>query len=144
MNSGKILLVEDNEDDVILLRRAFRKNGMLNEIVRVKDGVEAVNALFGWEGNVRLTPTMVILDLKLPRINGLEVLKLIRSNDITRGLPVVVLTTSAEQQDIVESYQLGTNSYIRKPVEFNKFIEAVGQLGLYWMMLNEPNPQFHE
>ena len=145
MDHGTILLVEDNEDDAILLKRAFKKNNMPNEIVRAKDGVEAVNLLFGWEGVTRIVPSLVILDLKLPRINGLEVLKLVRSNDLTRGLPIVILTTSAEQHDIVQGYELGTNSYIRKPVEFEKFILAIGQLGLYWMVLNEPNPKFsHE
>lgn len=143
MTTAKILLVEDSEDDVILMRRAFRKNNMLNEIVRARDGVEAIDLLHGTNGTERIIPSIVILDLKLPRVNGLEVLKQIRASELTRGLPVIILTTSAEQQDIIDGYTLGTNSYIRKPVEFDKFIEAVGQLGLYWMVLNEPNPQFN-
>lgn len=143
MNTGKILLVEDNEDDVVLMQRAFKKRNMLNEIVRAKNGVEAIDILTGAGGKPRLIPSLVILDLKLPKLNGLDVLRSIRSNEITRGLPVIVLTTSSEQEDIIESYNLGANSYIRKPVEFEKFLEAVGTLGLYWMMLNESNPKYH-
>lgn len=139
MNTGKILLVEDNDDDVILMQRAFKKNRMTNAIVRARNGVEALDLLH----NQNIIPSLVILDLKLPKVDGLEVLKSIRANEFTRGLPVVILTTSAEQQDVVQGYQLGTNSYIRKPVEFEKFLEAVGQVGLYWMVINEPNPQYN-
>jgi two-component system response regulator len=143
MNTGRILLVEDNEDDVALLQRAFKKRGMFNEIVIAKNGVQALELLFSKDGEPTLVPSLIIMDLKLPKLNGLDVLKAIRSNEFTRGLPIIILTTSTEQEDIVESYNLGANSYIRKPVEFNKFLDAVGQLGLYWMTLNETNPKYH-
>lgn len=137
-----ILLVEDNPDDEALTLRAFAKNKIANAVVVARDGVEALDYLFGTGTHagrdVAARPSVVLLDLKLPRIDGLEVLRRIRADDRTRLLPVVVLTTSKEQQDIHEAYSLGANSYIRKPVDFEKFIHAVGQLGLYWLSLNEP------
>ena len=137
-----ILLVEDNPDDEALTLRAFHKNRIANEVVVARDGVEALDYLFG-TGNhagrdLSVSPAVVLLDLKLPRVDGLEVLRRVRADARTNLLPVVILTTSREQQDIYEAYQLGANSYIRKPVDFEKFIYAVGQLGLYWLGLNEP------
>ena len=137
-----ILLVEDNPDDEALTLRAFNKNRISNPVVVSRDGVEALDYLFG-NGHhagrdLSVMPAVVLLDLKLPRIDGLEVLRRIRANERTSLLPVVILTTSKEQQDIYEGYSLGANSYIRKPVDFEKFIQAVGQLGLYWLVLNEP------
>lgn len=137
-----ILLVEDNPDDEALTLRAFNKNRINNPVVVARDGVEALDYLFG-NGHhagrdLTVMPAVILLDLKLPRIDGLEVLRRIRANERTSLLPVVILTTSKEQQDIYEGYSLGANSYIRKPVDFEKFIQAVGQLGLYWLVLNEP------
>ena len=137
-----ILLVEDNPDDEALTLRAFNKNRIGNAVIVARDGVEALDCLFG-NGHhagrdLSIMPAVVLLDLKLPRIDGLEVLRRIRANERTSLLPVVILTTSKEQQDIYEGYSLGANSYIRKPVDFEKFIQAVGQLGLYWLVLNEP------
>lgn len=137
-----ILLVEDNPDDEALTLRAFSKNKITNPVVVARDGVEALDYLFGTGGQenrkINPMPAVILLDLKLPRIDGLEVLRRIRAHEQTALLPVVVLTTSKEQQDITEAYRLGANSYIRKPVDFEKFIYAVGQLGLYWLVLNEP------
>ena len=137
-----ILLVEDNPDDEALTLRAFNKNRIGNQVVVARDGVEALDYLFG-NGHhagrdLSVQPAVVLLDLKLPRIDGLEVLRRIRASERTSLMPVVILTTSKEQQDIYEGYSLGANSYIRKPVDFEKFIQAVGQLGLYWLVLNEP------
>ncbi len=137
-----ILLVEDNPDDEALTLRAFNKNRINNPVIVARDGVEALDYLFG-NGHhagrdMSVMPAVVLLDLKLPRIDGLEVLRRIRADERTCLLPVVILTTSKEQQDIYEGYNLGANSYIRKPVDFEKFIQAVGQLGLYWLVLNEP------
>jgi CheY-like chemotaxis protein len=136
-----ILLVEDNPDDVILTKRAFKKSNISNELVVVNDGVEAIDYLFGtgaFEGrDTTQQPAVVLLDLKLPRMDGLQVLEHIRNDDRTKLLPVVVLTSSKEQEDLIRSYSLGANSYIRKPVDFNQFVEAVQQLGLYWLVLNE-------
>lgn len=136
-----ILLVEDNPDDEALTLRAFSKNKIPNPVVVARDGVEALDYLFGTgshEGHKNNPmPAVILLDLKLPRIDGLEVLRRIRANEATALLPVVVLTTSKEQQDITEAYRLGANSYIRKPVDFERFIQAVGQLGVYWLSLNE-------
>jgi two-component system response regulator len=143
MNAGKILLVEDNDDDVALLQRALKKHGMFNEVIRARNGVQALEILFGTGDMPEQIPSLVFLDLKLPKLNGLDVLKAIRENAFTRGLPIIILTTSTEQEDIIESYNLGANSYIRKPVEFDRFLSAVGQLGLYWMTLNEINPKYH-
>ena len=136
-----ILLVEDNPDDEMLTIRALKKNNILNEVVVARDGVEALNFLFA-EGehadrDISQQPQVILLDLKLPKIDGLDVLKRIRADERTRLLPVVILTTSNEQRDIIASYELGANSYIRKPVDFDQFMEAVRQLGLYWLVLNE-------
>lgn len=140
-----ILLVEDNPDDEALTLRAFDKNKIGNDIVVARDGVEALDFLFGrgaYEGrDTNIQPEMTLLDLKLPRINGLEVLRQIRANPLTRALPVVVLTSSKEDQDLVDSYDIGVNSYIRKPVDFVQFTDAIRQLGLYWLVLNETPPR---
>ncbi len=144
MGKPLILLVEDNPDDEALTLRALRKSNVVNEVVVAHDGVEALDYLFGTgahEGrDLSVMPQVVLLDLKLPRLDGLEVLRRMRADERTRLLPVVVLTTSTEQKDIVDSYHLGANSYIRKPVDFVQFSEAVQQLGLYWLLLNV-NPQ---
>jgi two-component system, response regulator len=136
-----ILLVEDNPDDEVLARRALRKNAFDNEVVVARDGVEALDYLFGagdYEGrDAGDTPTVVLLDLKLPKVDGLEVLRRIRADERTWYLPVVILTSSKERQDLIDCYGYGANSYIRKPVDFAQFIEAVRQLGLYWLALNE-------
>lgn len=137
MNKKPILLVEDNPDDEALTLRALKKNNISNEVVIARDGEEALNHL---RGNGNGLPALVLLDLKLPKVDGMEVLRHIRAESRTRLLPVVVLTTSKEEQDLINSYQLGANSYIRKPVNFAQFIEAVGQLGLYWLVLNEAPP----
>lgn len=138
-----ILLVEDNPDDEALALRAFSKNRIANPVVVTRDGVEALDYLFctGTHASRHdtLMPAFVLLDLKLPRIDGLEVLRRIRADERTVLLPVVILTTSKEPQDISEAYRLGANSYIRKPVDFERFLHAVGQLGLYWLSLNEPS-----
>jgi len=136
-----ILLVEDNLDDVELTLRALKKNNIKNEIVVANDGAEALDFLFGtgkYSGrNLAITPTIILLDLKLPKIDGLEVLRRIRANELTKFLPVIILTSSKEEQDILNGYSLGVNSYVRKPVDFNQFAEAVSHLGLYWLLLNE-------
>jgi two-component system, response regulator len=141
MKSKTILLAEDNPDDVKLTLRALQKNNILNEVIVAEDGVEALDYLFGtgkFAGrDAGLLPQVVLLDLKMPRIDGLEVLQRIRADERTKLLPVVVLTTSSEDKDRVESYKLGANSYVRKPVDFNQFADAVRQLGLYWLVLNE-------
>lgn len=147
MNEEKnILLVEDNPDDEALAIRALKKNNILNEVITARDGVEALDYLFGtgkYEGrDISRQPQLVLLDLQLPRLNGLEVLKRIRSNPATELQPVVILTTSNEQQDLIASYKLGANSYIRKPVDFDQFMSAVNQLGLYWLVLNEAPPPY--
>lgn len=140
-----ILLVEDNPDDEALTLRAFRKNNITNEIVVARDGVEALDYLFATGPHAGLAadrlPQVVLLDLKLPRIDGLEVLRRIRADDRTKLLPVVVLTSSKEEQDLVESYRIGCNSYVRKPVNFDEFMEAARQLGMYWLLLNEALPR---
>ncbi len=142
MNS--ILLIEDNADDEALTIRAFRKNNIRNTIVVARDGAEALDYLFGegmHEGRDSSDmPQVVLLDLKLPKLDGLEVLRRIRADNRTALLPVVILTSSREQQDIITGYRLGCNSYVRKPVDFDQFIEAARQLGLYWLLLNEPLP----
>jgi two-component system response regulator len=144
MEDKVILLVEDNPDDEKLTLRALKKNNILNEVVVAHDGVEALDFLFGTGAhagrNTAVAPTVVLLDLKLPKIDGLEVLRRIRADERTKLLPVVVLTSSKEEQDLVTSYSLGASSYVRKPVDFNQFIEAVRQLGLYWLVLNESPP----
>jgi two-component system response regulator len=144
MDESVILLVEDNPDDEALTLRALKKNNIRNEVVIARDGVEAVNYLFGsgsYAGrDLSAMPQVVLLDLKLPRMDGFEVLERIRSSESTKFLPVVILTTSNEDQDRIRGYGLGANSFVRKPVEFDKFIEAVRQLGLYWLILNESAP----
>jgi CheY-like chemotaxis protein len=141
MSDRDILLVEDNPDDEKLSIRALKKHNVANSIVVTRDGVEALDYLFAtgqYQGrNVNDLPAVVLLDLKLPRIDGLEVLRRIRANDRTKPLAVVILTTSNEEQDLLTSYDLGANSYICKPVDFDHFTDAVRQLGLYWLVLNE-------
>jgi CheY-like chemotaxis protein len=140
-----ILLVEDNPDDVDLTLRALRKGNILNELVVARDGVEALDYLFGTgahaDRDLSIMPTVILLDLKLPKIDGLEVLRRLRANERTKFLPVVILTSSKEEQDLIDGYKLGANSYIRKPVDFVQFSEAVRQLELYWLLLNEPPPE---
>jgi two-component system response regulator len=139
--SKVILLVEDNPDDEALTLRALKKNDIRNQVVVARDGAQALEYLFGTgerkEGDPEVLPELVLLDLKLPRVDGLEVLRRIRADERTRLLPVVILTSSKEQRDLVEGYGYGANSYIRKPVDFGQFVEAVRQLGLYWLVLNE-------
>jgi CheY-like chemotaxis protein len=133
-----ILLVEDNPDDEALMLRAFQRSNLANRIEVARDGAEALEVLLGPEA--RPLPTLVILDLKLPKVDGLDVLRRVRTSERTRTLPVVVLTSSREEQDLVESYRLGANSYVRKPVDFVQFAQATQTLGLYWLVVNEPPP----
>lgn len=144
MNDKVILLVEDNDDDVELALRAFKKNNISNKIIVARDGLEAIDYLLGtglYAGrSMKDFPVVVLLDLKLPKMNGLEVLKIIRQNEATRLIPVVILTSSREEQDIIKGYELGANSYVRKPVDFDEFIKAVNSLGLYWLLWNQPVP----
>ena len=139
-----ILLVEDNPDDEALAIRALKRHHISNEVIVAHDGVEALEYLFCtgvYAGrDINFKPTVVLLDLKLPRVDGLEVLRRLREDDRTRLLPVVILTTSSEEQDMLNSYSLGCNSYIRKPVDFVQFSEAIRQLGMYWLLMNEPPP----
>ncbi len=145
MENKMILLVEDNPDDEALTLRALKKNNIGNELVIVRDGAEALDFLFGTGAftgrDPSQLPQVVLLDLKLPKIDGLEVLRRVRENPITQLLPVVILTSSKEEQDMITSYKLGANSYVRKPVDFNQFVTAVRQLGLYWLVLNEAPPR---
>jgi two-component system response regulator len=145
MSTGTILLVEDNPDDVDLTLRAFQKNNIANEVIVARDGVEALDYLFARGSHANRdparSPSVVLLDLKLPRLDGLEVLGQIRADGRTKLLPVVILTSSKEEQDLIKGYALGANSYIRKPVDFAQFMEAVRQLGLYWLVLNEGPPR---
>ena len=145
MSEKAILLIEDNPDDVKLTLRAFKKNNIQNEIIVAHDGVEGLDYLFGTGPYVgrdtSIVPQIVLLDLKMPKMDGLEVLKRIRADERTKLLPVVILTSSKEEQDIVKGYSLGANSYVRKPVNFGEFTEAVRQLGLYWLLLNEAPPK---
>jgi two-component system, response regulator len=144
MKSKIILLVEDNPSDVKLTRRALEQNQIVNKLIVSEDGREALDYLFGagqFAGrDTHDLPAVVLLDLKLPRIDGLDVLKEIRANELTRFLPVVILTSSDQEKDLIAGYKLGANSYIRKPVDFKQFSEAVGTLGMYWLLLNEPLP----
>lgn len=140
-----ILLVEDNPDDEVLTVRALKKNNIGNELAVARDGAEALDFLFCSgkyaERNPLDTPQVILLDLKLPKVDGLEVLRRIRADDRTKLLPVVILTSSKEEQDMIAGYRLGANSYVRKPVDFNEFVDAVRQLGLYWLVLNEVPPR---
>jgi CheY-like chemotaxis protein len=139
-----ILLVEDNPDDVDLTIRAFRKSNIANQIIVAHDGVEALDYLFATGAHATRNPAelpqLILLDLKLPRIDGLQVLQRVRANPVTRRLPVVILTSSKEQRDLLDGYDLGVNSYIRKPVDFQEFVEVVKQLGFYWLLLNQAPP----
>lgn len=138
-----VLLVEDNVNDELLTTRAFRKNNLMNEIVVARDGVEALDYLFasgGYAGRKPGMPDVVLLDLKLPRVDGLEVLRRMRADARTAVVPVVVLTSSNQDEDVLRSYQLGANSYVRKPVDFDEFLEAVKSLGVYWLAVNERPP----
>lgn len=142
MGEHYLLLVEDNPDDETLTLRALKKHSVANRVIVVRDGAEALEFLFCTgaysDRDIRERPTVVLLDLKLPKVDGLQVLKAVRDDERTCALPVVVLTSSDEQRDLVESYDLGANSYVRKPVGTGEFTEAIGQLGLYWMILNRP------
>ncbi|OYV74980.1 MAG: two-component system response regulator [Chromatiales bacterium 21-64-14] len=140
MDDRIILLVEDNPDDEALTLRAFRKNNICNRVVVARDGVEALDYLLKLSPGAPGMPAVVLLDLKLPKVDGLEVLRRIRAHESIRLLPVVILTSSREEQDLAASYSLGANSYVRKPVDFDQFLEAARQLGLYWLLLNEPPP----
>jgi two-component system, response regulator len=144
MSAKTILLVEDNPMDEELTVRAFKKSGISNRLVVARDGVEALEVLHGKDpatGEPRALPELVLLDLKLPKIDGLEVLKALRAHDATRLLPVVILSSSNEEQDLIRSYSLGANSFVRKPVDFAQFLEATKQLGLYWLVLNQGAPR---
>lgn len=143
MKERIILLVEDNPDDEALTLRALKKNNIGNRVIVARDGAEALDLIFGegaHTGQPLPRPAVILLDLKLPKIDGLEVLRRIRLNEATRLYPVVILTSSREEQDLIASYRRGANSYIRKPVDFQQFLEAVRNLGLYWLLLNEPPP----
>jgi two-component system, response regulator len=145
MNNKFIFLVEDNPDEVTLTLRTFKKNRILNDVVVAHDGSEALEYLFGTgayaERDTGIQPAFVMLDLNLPKVSGLEVLKAIRGDERTRLLPVVVLTSSDEERDFIQSYRLGANSYVRKPVDFNRFSEVMRQLALYWLVLNQVPPR---
>lgn len=140
-----ILLVEDNPDDEALTLRALKKNNILNEVVVARDGAAALDYLFSEgdhaERDTSVLPGLILLDLKLPKVDGLEVLERVRADDRTRLIPVILLTSSKEEQDLIDGYSLGANSYIRKPVDFSQFTEAIRLLGLYWLVLNEPPPK---
>ena len=140
-NDVHILLVEDNPNDVELTLHAFDLHKLTNRVHVARDGAEALEFLFGNDRTAETLPRVILLDLKLPKVDGLEVLREIRSRPETRTIPVVVLTSSREERDVVESYELGVNSYITKPIDFDKFIETVRTLGLYWLLLNEPPPR---
>ena len=144
MADRSILLVEDNPDDVALTLRALKKNNIANQVIVASDGAEALDYLFGTGKHsgrdLGEMPAVVLLDLKLPKVDGLEVLRRLRADQRTRLLPVVILTSSKEEQDLIGGYELGANSYIRKPVDFDQFLEAARQLGMYWLVLNEPPP----
>lgn len=148
MEKRIILLVEDNPDDEALTLRAFDKSNIVSEVVVARDGVEAIEYLFNTPASNSIyqqtSPAIILLDLKLPRIDGLEVLRRLRAHEKTKYIPVVILTSSREEQDIIHGYSFGANSYITKPVDFEKFVEAVHNLGIYWLLLNEPFPQAGE
>lgn len=143
MSMYPILLVEDSVDDQTLILRSFKKHNITNQVLVANDGVEALDYLFGTGARAEggpVRPIVVLLDMKMPRLSGLDVLKRIRGEEATKTIPVVILTSSDEEQDMLRSYDLGANSYVRKPVDFKEFASAVGQLGLYWALLNEPPP----
>ncbi|MFL6210412.1 MAG: response regulator [Pyrinomonadaceae bacterium] len=144
MKDKVILLVEDNSRDEALTRRALKKSNIVNEIVVARDGVEALDYLFGTgpqaDRDMTVKPQLILLDLKLPKLNGLQVLQRIRADERTRRLPVVIFSSSSEEEDMIKSYDLGANSYVRKPVDFEQFLEATRQLGMYWLVLNEAAP----
>ena len=142
MTSRSILLVEDNPDDEALTLRALKKNNILNEVHVARDGADALEFLFRGDGASLTLPGLILLDLKLPKIDGLEVLRRIRADKRTKIIPVVVLTSSKLEDDVLASYQNGANSYVRKPVKFSDFAEAVRALGVFWLLLNEPAPEF--
>lgn len=141
MHNATILLVEDNPDDEALTLRALKKNNIGNKIFVVRDGVEALDFLYCRNGygdrDPREIPQLILLDLKLPKMDGLEVLRRVRADERTRYIPIVMLTSSTEEQDLIEAYRGGVNSYMRKPVDFSQFVESVRQLGMYWLVLNE-------
>jgi two-component system response regulator len=139
MNRGAIMLVEDNPDDVELTLRAFRQQNLANEIIVARDGAEAEEMLFG-HGTQTPVPALILLDLKLTKVSGLQVLKALRNNRRTELVPVVVLTSSVEEEDVASAYEFGANSYIRKPVDFSEFVVAVQQMARYWLQMNEPPP----
>ena len=145
MDNSTILLVEDNPDDIELTLRSLKKHNISNEVVVARDGAEALDYLFATgkyaKRDTHTMPAVVLLDLKLPKVDGLEVLQRLRADERTKLLPVVIVTSSKEEQDLLNGYKLGANSYVRKPVDFVQFSEAVRQLGLYWLLLNEPPPQ---
>ena len=142
----KIFLVEDNADDELLTLRVFKKNNIKNEVIVARDGEEALEYLFCTGRYIgrdpRIIPAVILLDLNLPKIDGLEVLRRLRGNARTRNIPVVILTSSKEEQDVIRGYKLGANSYVRKPVDFAEFSAALSTLGVYWLLLNEPAPEF--
>jgi two-component system response regulator len=144
MKDKVILLVEDNSRDEALTRRALKKSNIVNEVVVARDGVEALDYLFGTGTqagrDMTAAPQLVLLDLKLPKVDGLQVLQRIRADERTKRLPVVVFTSSSEEEDVIKSYDLGANSYVRKPVDFEQFLEATRQLGMYWLVLNQVAP----
>ena len=144
MKDKIIFLIKDNRDDEALTLRALKQNNIMNEVIVAHDGAEALDFLFGTGAHVgrdlTVMPQVILLDLKLPKVDGLEVLRQLRANELTRLLPVVILTTSNEDRDRTNGYGLGANSYVRKPIDFGEFIDAVRQLGLYWLVLNEPAP----
>lgn len=142
MNNKPILLVDDNPDDVTFTLRAFRKNNFSNEIVVAADGAQALEILLPENAVPAFRPALVLLDIKLPKIDGLEVLRRIRADPRTHSLPVVVLTTSSEDADIASSYRLGANSFVRKPVVFSEFVGAASMLGMYWLLVNHPAPEW--
>lgn len=147
MTPKTILLVEDNPSDIDLTRRAFEKSNILNPLVVAEDGQEALDYLLGTgiyaDRDITQTPALILLDLKLPVLDGLEVLKIIREHDKIRRIPVIILTSSRQEQDVSAGYDLGVNSYIRKPVDFHQFMDAIKTLGLYWLVLNELPPPVH-
>jgi two-component system, response regulator len=145
MGNKFVLLVEDNDDEVELTLRSFKKHKLANEVVVMKDGAEALEYIFGTGKHagrdLSVMPQVILLDLKLPKVDGLELLKRLRSDERTKLIPVTILTSSREEQDVVNSYKFGANSYIRKPLDFERFSETIRQLGLYWLVLNEPVPK---